>query len=111
MNRSGLMHNLRLHFQTLTAMVLVVPTLIGVIERESYAGGRSNRRERSAMEAPVPPHVVRSRDRAPSPPPKSYDSSRYPKFIGGFHSRELQNVGVPPGDVGLRGNGFSMFPW
>jgi len=111
MTQSGLLHDLRRRLPTLTAMMLVAPTLICMVEGESYAGGRSNRRERSAMEAPVPPLVVRSRERNPSPPPKSYDSSRYPKFIGGFHSRELQNVGVPPGDVGLRGNGFSMFPW
>lgn len=79
-----------------------------------FAGGLLGRRDRPNIDAPVPPLVMRSRDRAsppPAPPPKSYDRSRYPKFIGGFHSRELQNVGVPPGDVGLRGNGFSMFPW
>lgn len=38
-------------------------------------------------------------------------SARYPKYYGAFHSRQLQNVGVPNGDIGLRGNGFSMFPW
>lgn len=36
---------------------------------------------------------------------------RYPKFQGGFHSRQLQDLGVPTGDQGLRGNGFSMYPW
>ena len=45
------------------------------------------------------------------PAPGAAYSGRYPKFQGGFHSRELQNIGVPSGDVGLRGNGFSAFPW
>jgi hypothetical protein len=36
---------------------------------------------------------------------------RYPKFQGGFHSRQLQDLGVPTGDQGLRGNGFSIYPW
>ena len=35
----------------------------------------------------------------------------YPKYYGGFHSRALQNLGVPTGDIGLRGNGFMMNPW
>ncbi|MFM7070456.1 MAG: hypothetical protein ACKO38_01505 [Planctomycetota bacterium] len=36
---------------------------------------------------------------------------RYPKFQGGFHSRQLYDLGVPTGDRGLRGNGFSAYPW
>lgn len=36
---------------------------------------------------------------------------RYPKFQGGFHSRQLDDLGVPTGDRGLRGNGFSAYPW
>lgn len=27
----------------------------------------------------------------------------YPKFYGGFHSRYFDRIGVPAGDVGLRG--------
>ena len=38
-------------------------------------------------------------------------AGRYPKFQGGFHYRQLQDVGVPTGDQGLRGNGFQMYPW
>ena len=38
-------------------------------------------------------------------------AGRYPKFQGGFHSRQLQDIGVPTGDQGLRGNGFQMYPW
>jgi hypothetical protein len=36
---------------------------------------------------------------------------RYPKFQGGFHSRQLYDLGVPTGDRGLRGNSFSIYPW
>lgn len=35
----------------------------------------------------------------------------YPKFTGGFHYHDLHNVGIPNGDIGLRGNGISMSPW
>ena len=35
----------------------------------------------------------------------------YPQYQGGFHSRALQNIGVPTGDIGIRGNGFMMNPW
>ena len=35
----------------------------------------------------------------------------YPKYQGGFNSRALQNIGVPTGDIGIRGNGFMMNPW
>ena len=35
----------------------------------------------------------------------------YPKYYGGFHSRALENIGVPTGDIGIRGNGFMMNPW
>jgi len=72
-----------------------------------WAGGRRQQRKvEKANEAYVPSSVTRSR-----PPVSAQDSGRYPKFTGGFHSRELQNIGVPTGDTGLRGNGFSMYPW
>ena len=35
----------------------------------------------------------------------------YPKYYGGFHARHFQSYGVPPGDVGLRGNGIQWFAW
>ena len=38
-------------------------------------------------------------------------SDLYPKFYGGFHSRHYTTLGVPPGDVGIRGNGFQWLPW
>ena len=38
-------------------------------------------------------------------------NQEYPKYRDGFHSRYYQNIGVPSGDVGLRGNGFIASPW
>lgn len=35
----------------------------------------------------------------------------YPKYIGGFHSSQWYNVGVPHGDIGFRGNGIYWTPW
>ena len=38
-------------------------------------------------------------------------NARYPKYIGAFHASYFRDIGVPPGDVGLRGNGLYAFPW
>ena len=35
----------------------------------------------------------------------------YPQYYWGVHARHLQNVGVPTGDVGRGGNGFTINPW
>lgn len=45
--------------------------------------------------------------------PEYYDylNKRYPKFRGGFHSSYFHNMGLPPGDIGPRGNGIYPTPW
>ena len=35
----------------------------------------------------------------------------YPKYYGGFHARDFQNLGIPSGDIGIRGNGIYLSPW
>lgn len=36
-----------------------------------------------------------------------YDAyERYPKFYGGFHSRYFDEIGIPSGDIGLRGHAW-----
>jgi hypothetical protein len=35
----------------------------------------------------------------------------YPKYYGGFHARALQDIGIPTGDRGIRGNGIYANPW
>jgi len=52
----------------------------------------------------VPAAVIRR-------PPISDPREIYPQYQGGFHSRTLQNIGVPTGDIGIRGNGIMMNPW
>lgn len=42
---------------------------------------------------------------------RAWANERYPKYIGGIHVRELDRFGLPPGDRGLRGNGFYATPW
>jgi hypothetical protein len=41
----------------------------------------------------------------------AYGKSVYPRYNFGFHTRELQNVGVPHGDVGILGSGLTRDPW
>lgn len=38
---------------------------------------------------------------------KSNDS----RYIGGFHYTYFQDLGIPTGDIGLRGNGVIWRPW
>ena len=48
------------------------------------------------------------------PESSRYDETgweRYPKYIGGFHASHWYNIGVPPGDIGFRGNGIYWAPW
>ena len=40
-----------------------------------------------------------------------YMNERYPKFYGGFHSNYYHNMGIPAGDIGIRGNGIYPAPW
>jgi len=35
----------------------------------------------------------------------------YPQYYGNIHARALQNIGIPPGDVGIRGNGGVGVGW
>ena len=47
----------------------------------------------------------------PGYPRYQYSKQVYPKYYYGFHARQMQNIGVPSGDVGLRGNGIMYNPW
>lgn len=38
-------------------------------------------------------------------------NTMYPKYNFGIHNRHLENIGVPSGDIGIRGNGFMMNAW
>ncbi|MEO8495849.1 MAG: hypothetical protein ABI614_12310 [Planctomycetota bacterium] len=58
-----------------------------------------------AFGAPTYPSNYGTRDRSPSV------EELYPKYYGSFHYRHLDNIGIPHGDIGIRGNGIYMSPW
>ncbi|QEG23301.1 hypothetical protein [Mariniblastus fucicola] len=33
------------------------------------------------------------------------------RYIGGFHQSHFQNLGIPSGDIGLRGNAYNWRTW
>jgi len=41
----------------------------------------------------------------------AYGRAVYPKYYRSFHSRDLQNIGVPHGDIGILGSGLQRDPW
>jgi hypothetical protein len=41
----------------------------------------------------------------------AYGRAVYPKYYWGFHAREFQNIGVPHGDIGIRGNDLPNSGW
>jgi hypothetical protein len=58
---------------------------------------------RSGWKGPPPPYT--------HPEYYQYLNERYPKFYGAFHSSYFHNMGLPPGDIGPRGNGIYPTPW
>ncbi len=91
-----------------TLAITLIVTILGIARLpQAEAAGRRMRAARQTSDAYTPPVT----GRVPGSTRVDPNTGRYPKFQGGFHSRELQNIGVPSGDVGLRGNGFSMYPW
>ncbi len=95
---------------------LVVLVGAGVLPSMAEAAPRRWARPRPAhpaYQAPVRPwqHSVVPSGRGSKAPADLYYRSLHPKYQTGFHARDMQNLGVPTGDVGLRGNGFSWTPW
>ncbi len=66
-----------------------------------------------AAENPLPPvWLYDNVRRAPTYNEYSqYMNSHFPKYNGGFHASFFQNTGLPPGDIGPRGNGVFSTPW
>lgn len=60
-----------------------------------------------SRQATVPGYQVRTTYR----PPYRSAEELYPKYYGAFHYRHLDNIGIPTGDIGIRGNGLYMSPW
>lgn len=47
----------------------------------------------------------------PSYSPYHSVDDAYPRYIGAFHSRYFNDLGIPSGDVGIRANTVQMLPW
>jgi hypothetical protein len=77
-----------------------------VLAASAPVQARSPRRR--TFDARIQPHYGVARSGVPAPlDPRAV----YPKYYGGFHARTLQNIGVPTGDIGIRGNGIYANPW
>jgi hypothetical protein len=81
----------------------------GMMAVTGEAGARGPWQRRATRYSPhqhytPPPSVLNS-------PQAAYWRSAYPKYDGGFHARHLQNIGIPTGDIGIRGNGITVNPW
>ena len=91
--------------RSLATLLIVAATVLVFAVPEADAAPRRRWIDRGRIESGYveggPVH------RAPPLDPRAV----YPKYQGGFHSRSLQNIGVPTGDIGIRGNGFMMNPW
>lgn len=97
---------------------LVVALTASSLEARGPRFWRSGRRAATATRPTQPAPrggLLRAPAGYPGPPwqrsTDDYYRAAYPKYYGGFHARELQNLGFPSSDIGLRGNGLYMGPW
>jgi hypothetical protein len=95
----------RLLFATLTVAVLLVVASSPAEARGWRRAGRSAGAPEAKYKAGEPAHAGTLRA-APIDP-----RAIYPKYYGGFHARALQDIGIPTGDRGIRGNGIYANPW
>ncbi|MFO0901733.1 MAG: hypothetical protein U0939_01965 [Pirellulales bacterium] len=96
------------------AVMILSATLVTVAQAESRRTRAIQRRSTDAASADGRysyAQQVRMGAEVPNGNRSTGYAGRYPKFQGGFHSRQMQDIGVPTGDQGLRGNGFQMYPW
>lgn len=93
------------------AGVVLVLTVLVLLGGDVSAAGRGRRLTIQRFDAQARPTLPPTQGTARSYGPYQYYRDLYPKYHGGFHARELQNLGVPSGDIGLRGNGISWTPW
>jgi hypothetical protein len=70
------------------------------------AAGRK-RAAHPSKQAAAPPHMTSNKQAAIG----AYGRAVYPKYYWGLHVREFQNIGTPPGDRGIRGDGTQWQPW
>jgi hypothetical protein len=96
---------------TVFGLTVVLCSLVATtVEAGGWGRGRFFTRANSYGTAT--PHTYH----APTPyyrTPHHYPTAEelYPKYYGSFHYRHLDNIGIPNGDIGIRGNGIYMSPW
>jgi len=88
---------------------------LGLLTAEASAAGGPFQRWRAANR-PNPhdqPVAAQAGRIQPFPWYSRYQSveDAYPKYIGAFHARYFENLGIPSGDVGIRANTVQMLPW
>ena len=97
--------------RALIALTLTT-AVIGLLSGETHADGLLRRRVNHGK--PSPDQKVKANHR-------QFHGLRYtryqcvedafPRYIGAFHSRYFNDLGVSPGDVGIRTNGLTLSPW
>lgn len=93
-----------------TLVVLAALVLLALAAAPCQAGRRGWLRS-PPDPTPLPGDGTDAHHAPPGYPRYQYSKQLYPKYYYGFHSRQMQNIGVPSGDVGLRGNGITWNPW
>jgi hypothetical protein len=95
----------RLLFSVVTILVLL---FVACTPAEARGWRRANRSPSAPHAKFATQHPVHA---APLHTPPVDPRAIYPKYYGGFHTRALQDIGIPTGDRGIRGNGIYANPW
>lgn len=86
-----------------------IPSVDKDLKGQENPPNRSDRQSiSSAAIRPNSANRFNDRWRRPAPLNVIDNESRY---IGGLHYSYFQNLGIPTGDIGLRGNGVFWRPW
>jgi len=100
-----------------TCLMMLVAATLALSATEGQAAGRRAQAQPNA----VPQNVAQPGQNAPvwivpGQQPYRYNpyyqyKAMYPKYYYGIHSRSQQNIGIPNGDIGIRGNSITPYPW
>ncbi len=98
------------------SLIALTLTIIasGLLTADASAGGGPFKKWRAHSKSDTRGMARAAHDRLYQPYPFSnYESvdDAYPKYIGAFHSRYFNDLGIPSGDVGIRANTLHMLPW
>jgi len=98
----------------LIAITLAAGTF-GVVASDTEAAGGPFHKWRAygRPAASVRPKATQGELRRAFPTYSRYQSveDAYPKYIGAFNARYFNDLAIPTGDIGIRGNTVHMLPW